>query len=60
MVLAEGYTADKNVTNEILTICHEKLPEYMVPEEIVYRNDLPRTDRGKVDYRALEKEAEKL
>ena len=27
---------------------------------IVYKNDLPRTDRGKVDYRALEKEAESL
>jgi len=31
-----------------------------VPEEITYRNDLPRTDRGKIDYRALGKEAEKI
>lgn len=58
VVLAKGYEANEKLTNEILAICHEKLPEYMVPEEIVYRKDLPRTDRGKVDYRALEKEAE--
>ena len=60
VVLAEGYEASEKLTNEILAVCHKKLPEYMVPEEIVYRKDLPRTDRGKVDYRALEKEAEKL
>ena len=56
-VLGEGYADSKAVTEEVLTLCHEKLPEYMVPEEIVYRKDLPRTDRGKVDYRALEQKA---
>ena len=39
--------------------CNEALPEYMIPDEIIFREDLPRTDRGKVDYRALEREATK-
>lgn len=59
VVLADGYSDKENITKEILSICYEKLPEYMVPEEIVYRSDLPRTDRGKVNYRALEEEAQK-
>ncbi len=58
VVLADGYSDKENVTKEILSLCHEKLPEYMVPEEIVYRSDLPRTDRGKVNYRALEAETQ--
>ena len=42
-------------TNEILEICNDSLPEYMVPVEVVYLNDLPRTAARKIDYRALEK-----
>jgi long-chain acyl-CoA synthetase len=30
----------------------------MVPEAVRYRDDLPRTPRGKIDYRALETEAQ--
>lgn len=39
----------------ILCLCRQNLPEYMIPEEICFVDDLPRTSRGKVDYRALEK-----
>ena len=39
---------------EILNLCKEKLPEYMVPEEIKFVDSLPRTSRGKINYRALE------
>ena len=46
------------MTQEIIAHCKNKLPEYMVPDTVEYRTDLPRTERGKVDYRALEKEAE--
>lgn len=60
VVMATSYSQNENITNEILSDCHKKLPEYMVPEEIIYRKELPRTDRGKVDYRALEKEADQL
>lgn len=54
MVLKSGFTADEALTQGILSTCRELLPNYMLPECIVYRNDLPRTERGKVDYRALE------
>ena len=47
----------ETVTEEILKICREGLPDYMVPDEIEYRSELPRTSRGKVDYRALEQMA---
>ena len=43
------------ITKQILSLCQKKLPDYMVPEAVVYRDDLPRTPRGKVDYRELEK-----
>lgn len=59
VVLKEGLEANEQITQEIIDICRQALPEYMVPEIIEYRTDLPRTARGKVDYRALEKEAEK-
>ena len=53
VILKEG--VDKNhAKDELLDICKEKLPEYMVPEEIEFVDNLPRTSRGKIDYRALE------
>ncbi len=36
--------------------CAEKLPAYMVPEKIVFRESLPRTDNGKIDRRRLQSE----
>lgn len=59
VVLNDGCEASEQITQEIINNCKELLPEYMVPEVVEYRTDLPRTERGKVDYRALEKEAEK-
>jgi long-chain acyl-CoA synthetase len=53
VVLKKGQ--QKEITEEaILRQCRQNLPEYMVPEEISFVDDLPRTSRGKVDYRALE------
>lgn len=57
VVLNSGYIQTPQLIEEILANCTEVLPEYMIPDEIVFRDDLPRTDRGKVDYRALEHEA---
>ena len=39
---------------DILRSCNELLPPYMVPTQIAVIPTLPRTSRGKVDYRALE------
>ena len=43
-----------SIKDEILDICNKDLPEYMVPVEIEFLDDLPRTAPGKIDYRALE------
>lgn len=48
-----GGDIDK-IKSEITSLCNEELPEYMVPEEIEIIDVVPRTPRGKVDYRALE------
>ena len=57
VVLKEKGLDNNNITEEIRQICRENLPDYMVPDEIEYRDDLPRTPRGKIDYRALEEMA---
>ena len=57
VILNEGYAESQETTAALLAHCKEELPKYMIPEEVIYRNELPRTSRGKVDYRALEKEA---
>lgn len=56
VVLNPGYAQTPELLQEIRAYCNETLPEYMIPDEIIFREDLPRTDRGKVDYRALERE----
>lgn len=54
VVLREGFSKDDLTRERIFETCRKELPDYMVPEEIVFVDDLPRTSRGKVDYRALE------
>ena len=46
--------ATEELKIEIIQHCKEELPDYMVPVEIEYISEMPRTSRGKVDYRALE------
>ena len=48
-----------SVKAEIVDFCRNNLPEYMVPEEISFVDNLPRTQRGKIDYRALEEQENK-
>ncbi|MBR0540830.1 MAG: acyl--CoA ligase [Clostridia bacterium] len=55
VVLKPDIVASNELTDEIIEICKLELPNYMVPESIEYRTELPRTPRGKIDYRALEK-----
>ena len=54
VVLKHGNNDVDGIKDEILQQCHDALPEYMVPEMIEIMDDLPRTPRGKVDYRVLE------
>ena len=54
VVLNDNRVEQEEITKEIMELCLSNLPKYMLPEEIEYRIELPRTARGKVDYRALE------
>ena len=59
VILNEGHQENQTMTDVLLAHCKDELPDYMIPEEIIYRNEFPRTSRGKIDYRALEREAAK-
>ena len=55
--MKEGIIQSDSVKQSIINGCKALLPDYMIPEEIEFRNDLPRTSRGKADYRALEEQS---
>ncbi|MGB6835737.1 MAG: acyl-CoA ligase (AMP-forming), exosortase A system-associated [Candidatus Acidiferrum sp.] len=40
-------------SQELLSVCAEKMPRYMVPKFIEVLDELPKTSSGKVDYPAL-------
>ncbi len=46
---------EKEISDEIIELCKNNLPEYMVPIEVELVDDMLRTPAGKIDYRALEK-----
>ena len=58
VVLKNDCPKDEATKQRILKSCRASLPEYMIPNEIEFRDELPRTARGKVDYRALEMETQ--
>ena len=52
---------DCNIDKSFLdSYCDKKLPTYMKPVETVFVDSFPHTPIGKVDYRALEKQAKEL
>ncbi|MEO7167983.1 MAG: amino acid adenylation domain-containing protein [Spartobacteria bacterium] len=53
VTLANGEALD---SMKLKQHCAEKLPAYMVPEKIEFRESLPRTDNGKIDRRGLQGE----
>ena len=44
----------QSLKESILQACQAHLPAYMMPQEVVFLPQLPKTERGKTDYRALE------
>ena len=54
VVLKTGETASEEKKRELINHCKELIPEYMIPHQIEFIDELPRTLRGKVDYHALE------
>ena len=56
IVLNEGINPTTEVKNEIKNYCKKNLSNYMIPKQFVYREELPKTMIGKVDYKVLENE----
>ena len=45
---------------EIMEYCREKLPHYMVPKTVVFKEELPRTSTGKIQKFILREEAQAM
>lgn len=58
VVLKSGVTPSEALKNEIREFCKKRMMKISVPSVIEFRESLPKTPVGKVDYRALEKEEE--
>ena len=56
-VVMKDDVSRNSAEEEIMEICEQNLPEYMIPDIIEFVDDLPRTPRGKVDYLKLEEMA---
>ena len=59
VVLKSEYKENMKLKAEIKEYCEKNLSKYMIPKEFVYRESLPKTMIGKVDYKQLEKENKK-
>jgi len=56
IVLKSEYKVNAKIKSEIKEYCEKNLAKYMIPKDIVYRESLPKTLVGKVNYRELEAE----
>lgn len=52
-VLVAFCCGDENSTNEILTHCENKLPQYMIPSKFQFISEMPLNASGKLDRKAL-------
>ena len=55
---SEFFGKENAVKIELYKMCRKELPEYEQPIDFIFKKDLPLTTIGKVDYRALEQQAE--
>lgn len=60
IVLKDGVTPDSACKNRIMKHLKTRIAAYALPKEIEFRSELPKTLVGKVAYRQLEEEADKL
>ena len=56
IVLKSEYKDTSKVRNDIKEYLEKNLAKYMIPKDYVFRETLPKTMIGKVDYKELEKE----
>lgn len=58
IVLKNGMSPSDEILAEIINICNDDLAEKSVPQDFTFVQHLPLTSMGKIDYRALEQQAE--
>ncbi len=56
VVLKSDSTDKIKIRGELNEICSKELPEYVQPCDFIFRDSLPLTPIGKIDYKSLEKE----
>lgn len=56
VVLKQGISPEEGLKQELIAYCRENIARYAAPSEIEFREDLPKTLVGKVNYRLLEEE----
>ena len=56
VVLKKGTQNTAKVKAEIKSLCRKELSVYAMPKDFEFRDDLPKTLYGKIDYRTIEKE----
>ncbi len=56
IVLKKGYKKSDELENELKELCKKNLSSYAIPKEFEFRNSLPKTIVGKVDFKKLQKE----
>ena len=56
-IIPKKGTDVNKLRKEIMKVCEEQLPTYSYPAEIIFKETFPYTSAAKVDYRALEDEA---
>lgn len=57
VVLADPQRADEQTAQALIAWCREHLIKWSCPRDIMFRDSLPKTRVGKIDYRALHDEA---
>ena len=56
IVLRKEYKKSDKLINEFKELCKQNLPKYAQPSEFEFRDSLPKTMIGKVDFRKLQQE----
>ena len=57
VVLKEQYRSEsRRIEQELRELCAAELPAYSLPDKYVFRESMPLTAVGKIDFRALERE----
>lgn len=56
IVLKDKYKSKENIERELREYSLKNMAKYMIPKQFIFRDELPKTMIGKIDYRKLEKE----